>query len=122
MLYPGDTVFVLDGEPGNIRLKRQPDVAFVSAARMQSSAGYIYGAPDLAIEVISPSERSTDIQKKLREYLRHGVKQVWNIYPEQAEIVVHLADGSARTYGLGDTISGGDLLPGLTLTVADVFA
>ncbi len=122
MLYPGDTVFVLDGEPGNIRLKRQPDVAFVAAERVQSSAGYIYGAPDLAVEIISPSERSTDIQKKLREYLRYGVRQVWHMYPEQGEVVVHLADGSAHTYGLGDTLPGGDVLPGLALSVSDVFA
>ena len=113
-VYGGDTMFVLDGEPGDIRLKRQPDVAFMAADRIQP--------PDLAVEIISPSERPDDIQKKLREYLQQGVRMVWQVYPESREIVVHLPDSTARTYRLGEVISGGDVLPGLELSVTEVFA
>jgi Uma2 family endonuclease len=121
-VYGGDTMFVLDGEPGNIRLKRQPDVAFVAAARLQATSGYFYGPPDLAVEIISPSERPGDIQKKLREYRMHGVQQVWLIYPETHEMVAHLPDSTARTYRIVETIEGGELLPGLRLPVAALFA
>jgi Uma2 family endonuclease len=86
-IYSGDTNFVLDGTPGDIRLKRRPDVAFVRDGRVKPSSGYIYGAPDLAVEIISPTERPGQIRKKLREYLSHGVQQVWQVYPENQEIV-----------------------------------
>jgi Uma2 family endonuclease len=75
-IYPGDTDFVLDGTPEDIRLKRRPGVAYISDKKVKPSKGYIYGAPDLAVEIISPSERPGKTRKKLREYLTHGVKQV----------------------------------------------
>ncbi len=121
-VYPGDTDFVLAGTPDDIQLKRRPDVSFVSDANVKSSKGYIYAAPDLAVEIISPTERPGQIRKKLREYLDHGVKQVWQVYPENREIVVHFPDGTARTYSVGDIIPGGDLLPDFTLDIAALFA
>jgi Uma2 family endonuclease len=120
-IYSGDTDFVLEGTPNHIQLKRRPDVAFVRSEKIRPSEGYIYGAPDLAVEIISPTERPGGIRKKLHEYLSHGVKQVWQIYPENREIVVYLPDETSKTYRPGDTIPGGDLLPGFTLDVAQVF-
>jgi Uma2 family endonuclease len=120
-IYTGDTNFVLDGESGNLQLKRRPDIAYMASNRLKKSKGYIYGAPDLAIEVISPSERPNDIQKKLREYLEFGVKQVWQVYPDTQEIIVHLPDNTSRTYRSGDTITGGELLAGFNLVVATIF-
>lgn len=120
-VYPGDTSFVLEGAPHDIRLKRRPDVSYVRDEKVKPTKGYIYGAPDLAVEVISPNERPTQIRQKLREYLDHGVKQVWQVYPESQEIVVHFPDGSAKTYRAGDTLLGGDLLFGFELKVASLF-
>jgi Uma2 family endonuclease len=62
------------------------------------------------------------VEQQVREYLEHGVQQVWLVYPESREIVVHLPDSTARTYRLGEVIDGGDLLPGLTVNVAEVVA
>lgn len=121
MLYTGDTDFVLDGEPGDIRVKPRPDIVFVASSRLKKSKGYIYGAPDLAIEIISPTERPGKIQKKLGQYLEFGVKQVWHVYPDSREIVVHSPDNTSKTYRIGDTISGGDLLPGFVLNVGQLF-
>jgi Uma2 family endonuclease len=121
MLYPGDTNFVLDGETGNLQIKRRPDIAFVSSNRLKRSKGYIYGAPDLAIEIISPTERPNEVRKKLNEYLTYGTQQVWQVYPDTKEIVVHYSDNTSKTYHIGDTIPGGDLLPGLALAVAQIF-
>jgi Uma2 family endonuclease len=120
-VYSGDTDFVLDGTPDDIRISRRPDVAYVSDRRLQPSKGFVYGAPDLAVEIISPSERPAAIRRKLNIYLEHGVQQVWQVYPDNRQIVVNFHDGSAKTYGLNDTMSGGDLLPGFTLNVAKVF-
>lgn len=85
-IYTGDTNFVLDGTPDEIRLNRRPDVAFVRDENVRPSKGYIYTSPDLAVEIVSPSERPGDIRKKLREYLDHGVQQVWQVYPDSEEI------------------------------------
>ncbi len=120
-VYSGDTDFVLDGSPNAIRKSRKPDVAFVKSSRIKPSKGYVYMAPDLAVEIISPTERPGAIRDKLNEYLEYGVKQVWQVFPDNQQIVVNFPDGSAKTYGIGDTISGGDLLPGFELTVATVF-
>lgn len=120
-VYPGDTDFVLEGTPDDIRLKRRPDVAYVEARNVKSTRGYVYAAPDVAVEIISPTERPGNIRKKLREYLSHGVQQVWQVYPENREIVVHFPDDTSKTYRPGDTLPGGDLLPGFALDVAQVF-
>lgn len=120
-VYPGDTNFVLDGTPADIRLKRRPDVAYVRDENVKPTKGYIYAVPDLAIEVISPTERPAQIRQKLREYLEYGVKQVWQVYPDNQEIVVHFPDGTARTYHAGDVLPGGDLLPGFELEIASLF-
>ncbi|MCC6612079.1 MAG: Uma2 family endonuclease [Anaerolineae bacterium] len=121
-VYPGDTVFVLHGSPEDIQIKRRPDLAFVSRGRVKPTKGYIYAAPDIAVEIISPTERPTDIRQKLREYLDYGVQQVWQVFPESQEIQIHLPDGTARTYRAGEVIDGGDLLLGFQLDVATVFA
>jgi Uma2 family endonuclease len=121
VLYPGDTVFVLDGTPDDMRVKRRPDIAFVRKENAKRTKGYIFGAPDIAIEIISPTERPGEIRKKLHQYLDHGVKQVWQVYPDAQEIVVHFPDRTAKTYRAGDTLIVGDVLPGFTLEVTAVF-
>lgn len=120
-VYSGDTDFVLDGKPDDIRKSRKPDVAFVKSSRVKASKGYVYLAPDLAVEIISPTERPGAIREKLNEYLEYGVKQVWQVFPDNRQIVVNFPDGSANTYGMDDTIFGGDLLPDFELAVATVF-
>lgn len=121
-VYPGDTVFVLAGSPDDIQLRRRPDVAFVRNANVQPTTGFIYRSPDLAVEIISPTEKPVEIRQKLQDYLTHGVSQVWHVYPESRQVVVNYADWTARTYSAGDTISGSDLLPGFALEVAAIFA
>ena len=121
-VYSADATFVLEGTPDNIITMRLPDVSFVAAERVQKiTEGYYYLAPDLAVEIISPSERAGKIKKKHDDYLRTGVKQVWQIFPEDKKIVVYTTDGTSTTYGIDDTISGGAVLPGFTLKVVDLF-
>jgi Uma2 family endonuclease len=67
----------------------------------QNRETYYQLAPDLAIEILSPSERAVDIRTKLNDYLRTGVRQVWQVYAETREVVVHLAGGSVRIHTLG---------------------
>lgn len=120
-IYPGDTDFVLIGTPEDIQLQRRPDVAYMRDARVVRTAGYVYAVPDLTVEIISPTEKPKQIRKKLAEYLDNGVRQVWQVYPQSQEIVVNLPDGTSKTYRNGDTIPGGNLLPGFSLDMASVF-
>lgn len=122
-VYPADTTYILEEDAHGVQLLRFPDVSFVAANRIktQDRATYYHLAPDLAIEIIAPSERAVDIRAKLKDYLRTGVRQVWHVYPETQEVVVYLPDGTVRTYDLGRTIPGADVLPDFELPVADIF-
>ena len=122
-IYPADTTYILSEDEPGVQLMRLPDVSFVAASRVKTENRQTYYqlAPDLAIEIISPSERAVEIRVKLRDYLQSGVQQVWHIYPETQEVIVYMPAGAVRTYDLGQAIPGGDMLPGFELPVADVF-
>jgi Uma2 family endonuclease len=104
------------------RKVRQPDAAFISKARVAKLPKHFDLPPDLAVEIISPNE---DALKKVNEYLRAGVRIVWTIYADDQEVYVFTLndDGSLRgqPFGISDTLDGGDMLPGFTLPVRDIF-
>jgi Uma2 family endonuclease len=102
---------------------RRPDTAFMSAARAGALVGVDFdGAPDLAVEVVSPDE---DIFKKAREYLNAGARIVWAVYAEEQTVYVMRLDAQGTLtsvpFGINDTLDGGDVLPGFTLPVRDIF-
>jgi Uma2 family endonuclease len=105
----------------------QPDVGFISKSRAGGLTGIEFpAAPDLAIEVVSPSETASSIRKKARAYLEAGAQFVWAFYPEDKEVdVITLADDGAlhiKTVGVDGILEGDPLLPGLSLKVNDIFA
>jgi len=122
-VYADNTSYVLESDAHGVELIRVPDVSFVRTERIDrenpNSSHYL--APDIAIEVISPSETGTEIRRKLKDYLRTGTRQVWQVYPDTKEIMVWLADGTVNTYEIGQTIPGGELLPGFELDVTRIF-
>ena len=122
-VYPADMTYILDADEHGIQLMRLPDVSFVAANRVKTHdrETYYQLAPDLAIEIISPSERAGAVRAKLKDYLRTGVRQVWHVYPETRKVLVHHADGTTHTYTTGQTIPGADVLPGFELLVAAIF-
>lgn len=121
-VYMSETIFILHVDEKGVRLMRKPDTAFVAAARVKSpEEGYYFQAPDLAVEVISPTERIGALRRKLRDYFKYGTQQVWLLYPDEREIVVHTSVDDAKPYRMGDTLTGGDLLPGFSLDIAAVF-
>lgn len=123
-VYPADTTYILEQDEHGVQLMRLLEVSFVSNPRVKTHdrETYYQLAPDLAIEIISPSERAVAARAKLKDSLRTGVRQVWQVFPETQEVVVYLADGTMHPYTVGQTIPGADLLPGFELAVADIFA
>lgn len=103
------------------RRSRQPDVGFISRARLPELPREFKVAPDLAVEVVSENE---DIFKKAREYLQAGTRLVWAVYTDEKTVhVIRLnADGglSTQPFGIDDTLTGEDVLPGFTLPVRDI--
>lgn len=116
-----DGGYTIDGHNGY-----QPDAAFISKERHAKLEGVEFPvAPDLAVEVISPSESSNDVLKKVTRYLQAGTKLVWTLYPDDETVYVWkmAEDGTVnmQSFGLDDTLDGGDVLPGFTLKVSEIF-
>jgi Uma2 family endonuclease len=115
-----DTGFVLARSPDTVRA---PDGAFTSAARLDGVdlAGYLPFAPDLAVEVVSPDDSFTAVETRARMWLAHGTRIVWVADPGTRRVYVYLADGSRTVHDEDGTLDGGDVLPGLALSVARCF-
>jgi Uma2 family endonuclease len=100
-----------------------PDCGFVSKKRQAkpTEAAYNPIPPDLAVEVLSPSNTPDDMAIKVDNYLRAGVV-VWVVNPDAQRVTVHRPDAPPKTYGINDTLDGGAMLPGFALSVKDTFA
>jgi Uma2 family endonuclease len=122
-VYMAETIFVLHVDDEGVKTMRKPDAAFVSNLRVEPpEGGYYFQAPDIAVEVISPSDRRPGVlHKKLTDYFTYGTSEVWLVYYPEQRVVIQYADGTATTYELGDTISGSSMLPGFSLEIADIF-
>ena len=111
--------------PGS-RNDRRPDVAFVSFARWPRERGIpraraIAVAPDLAVEVVSPTDVMFDVLDKLHEYFRCGVRQVWLLFSNVEQVYVYTSPTAVRILSRVDTLTADDLLPGFAVPVADLF-
>jgi Uma2 family endonuclease len=108
----------------NSKSAPRPDVAFIREKRM---AGTDYdtafpGAPDLAVEVISPSDIWFEIQDKIGEYLQAGVQLVWLIDPRSKLVFAyHPGDLKPLTLDVNDELDGEDVIPGFKLKVSELF-
>lgn len=102
---------------------RGPDASFVSSERLaawDAKGPFFEGAPDLAVEVLSPSNTRREIEAKLEEYLAAGAREVWVVDPDARRITVHRPGKAPHPLGADDTLDGGDVLPGLTVPVAEL--
>ncbi len=99
-----------------------PDVAFVGADRVPAdttSQAFLDLAPDLVVEVISPSDRAGAVAENAARWLAAGVRLVWVVYPAQRFVAVHTADGVTHESAI---LTGGDVLPGLEIDLPGLFA
>jgi Uma2 family endonuclease len=117
-LLVGDVGFVLARSPDTVLA---PDLAFVRAERLANAGdGYLECAPDLAIEVVSPSNSLAEISRKVELYLRHGSSEVWVVRPRQREIVAHRADATKIVARDGESLIS-PLFPGKAIVLSSVF-
>ena len=120
-LVASDTGVWLERDPDTVR---EPDIAFTSAAKIPLDTritGYTEVAPDLVVEVVSPSDGRREVHDKARMWLSHGVRLVWVVYPETRTVDVHRDDAAVSTLAADDFLDGLDVLPGFTCSVRSVF-
>ena len=103
---------------------REPDVFYVSAERLPLAVrvrGYLEVVPELVAEIVSPSDTEQDIRKKIAMWVDHGVSMSLEVRPATRTIQVHRPGASAVTLTGDDELEGGDVLPGFTLPLSEIF-
>jgi Uma2 family endonuclease len=113
--------FVLARDPD---ILLSPDVSFVAIDRLPPAAertGFLRLAPDLVVEVMSPNDTVSEVAEKVSIYLQAGVRLVWVVLPKQRLVHVYANEHEIKILHVGDTLDGGDVLPGFSLAVADIF-
>lgn len=117
-LYGSDATFTTVG--GN---ERMADVAFVSNEKLKNGEPITKAdfAPDLAIEVISPSDKQESVGKKINEYLAAGVRQVWRVEPDIETVTVYNSLTDVKIFTRNEIVTCEDILPGFQLSLSDVF-
>ena len=121
VVLSGDAGFVLHRSPDTVR---GPDIAFVRLDRYQALDDErlaMPGAPDLAIEILSPGNRRGEIHAKVADYLEAGTALVWVVDPELEQVFAYRSLFEPQCHSGSESLRAGDLLPGFSLTVADIF-
>ena len=122
MVFAAETGFLIRRDPDTVRA---PDVAFVAAGRLAEGElppGFLQMAPDLAVEVVSPSDSPAAVRSKVQDWLEAGTRLVWVAYPDSRSVTVHSQAGKPQELSETDTLSGAPALPDFTVPVRDLFA
>lgn len=116
-----ETGVVTERQPDTVR---GPDVSYWSIKRLpldKRPKGYPEVAPDLAVEVLSPHNRMSQIQLKMEEYFARGVCMCWIVDPEDRTLAVYRAADQGQIFHASATFAAEDILPGFSLKVAELF-
>ena len=113
--------FVLSRDPDTLR---GPDVYFLSADRSRQADPdlWVEGAPELAVEIVSPSNTASELRRKIRHYFGAGCWLLWVVYPDEREVHVFEGGETVRILGPADRLEAPALLPGFSLELGDFFA
>lgn len=116
-----DCGFVLAVDPPTVRA---PDLAFVARERVPDEGyggGFWHLAPDLAVEILSPSNPLSEVQEKVLDYTRAGARRVWLVDPRLRTVSVHEPGGAAILLEGDDVLEGEDVLPGFRVELPRIF-
>ena len=120
--YNSETGFILARDPDTVLA---PDLAFVRGDRLPTPRSarreFLPIAPDLVVEVVSPSNRAADVEDKVQDYLDGGVRLVVLVYPIPRTVVLHRPDRPPELFEEGDELDLDEGLPGFRLALADLF-
>lgn len=121
VVFGAETGFKLASNPDTVRA---PDIAFVRRERIPPTGipkGYWPGAPDLAVEVVSPGDTVYEVDEKVAEWLAAGASAVWVVNPKRRTVTIHRSLKDVVTLAEGDELDGQDVVPGFRCQVAEIF-
>lgn len=122
IVYAAETGFTIMQNPDTVRA---PDVAFIARARIPEvgvpDTGFWVIAPDLVAEIVSPHDRMSDIQDKITDYLKAGVRLIWLVDPKTRTVTVYQSRQQVEILIEGDELTGKDVLPGFQLPLTELF-
>ena len=121
-VYAAETGFKLKSNPDTVLAA---DIAFVRKERLElltETESYWPGAPDLAVEVNSPSDTVREVEKKVMEWLEFGSRSVWVISSKLRTVTVYRSLNEIVVLTENDTLEGGDVVPGFQIPVSEIFA
>jgi len=121
-VFGAETGFVLERSPDTVLA---PDVSYVSKLRLseaRSKKGFFPGPPDLAVEVMSPSDTIKHTEQKAKDWVEGGTALVWVVDPKRETVTVYEEGAEPVVVGIDDELDGGEILEGFTLPVREIFA
>jgi Uma2 family endonuclease len=121
-VFAAETGFILRLNPDTVRA---PDAAFVAMHRLpggEPPIGFVDLAPDLAVEVLSPSDRPGEVAEKVADWLRAGTRLVWVIDPATRSATVYRSLDDVQELSVADRLDGEQVVPGFSCALAEVFA
>ena len=116
-----DIGVILERNPDTVR---EPDIAFFSTETLPLGIrvrGYAEVVPDLVVEVASPGDSRREVNAKVQMWLTYGVRLVWAVFPATRTVETHPQHGAPTLLTALDTLDGGDVLPGFTCKLSDIF-
>src|SRR6185503_15009665 len=116
-IYLAETGFLIGTNPDTVRA---PDIAFVRMERIKESPGlkgYRIGAPDLAVEIVSPGDTVSEVEERVSEWLDGGARMVWVVSPKLHTVTVYRSLVDIVTLTEKDELNGGDVVPGFQIQV-----
>lgn len=120
-VFAAETGFIISSDPDTVRA---PDAAFVAADRLPEGgipSGYLRLAPDIVVEVVSPSDTAADVHSKVCAWLTAGARLVWVVYPDSRSVTVYRSMQDASVLGPDDTLDGAPVLEGFEIRVSELF-
>ena len=111
---------ILSENPDTVRI---PDVAVLLRRRSTDNepGGWVRGAPDIAVEVLSPSNTPRQMRERMDDYFGAGALRVWIVDPTAQTVVIHRPDGTSMLFKDGDCLEDPEILPGFVLDVTELF-
>jgi Uma2 family endonuclease len=121
VVFGAETGFKIASDPDTVRA---PDLAFIRRERIPEEGlprGFWPGAPDLAVEVVSPGDTYTEVEEKVNDWLNAGTRMVLVLNPRTRTVAIYTSHTDVVRLTEADTLAGGEVLPGFTCRVAELF-
>lgn len=120
-VFGAETGFLIARNPDTVRA---PDIAFIADENLPQKdpvEAFWPGAPDLAVEVLPPSDRTGEVDEKIQAWLARGARLVWIVDPQLRTVTSYRSSTDVSTHTAADLLEGGDIVRGFRCRVAEIF-